>query len=98
MALGLLVLGIYLWLLAKWGKRLKARNAALSQRRLYGTLAGSIWFVASFLYLYSAGALGSGIAAFIISFAWNLMIAVLFFVTVAYAPKWIVGAPKPAKN
>jgi predicted alpha/beta hydrolase len=83
-------LALYLMGLGKWGKSLKAKNAPLGRRRLYGVLAAFPSLAAPFYYGY--GAYNSGV--FIFMLVWSTVVAILGFITVVYAPKWIVGTPK----
>ena len=94
MALMALGLALYLMALGKWGKNLKAKNSPLGRRRLYGFLAALPSIAAPFYYGY--GDYTSGLFLFML--VWCVIVAILGFITVAYAPKWIVGAPKPVTN
>jgi hypothetical protein len=94
MAIAVLGLALYLMALGKWGKSLKAKNTSLGRRRLYGIVAALPSLVAPFYYGY--GAYGSDI--FMFMFTWCTVVAILGFITVAYAPKWIVGPPKAVGN
>lgn len=94
MAMAVLGLALYLLALGKWGKSLRAKNTSLGRRRLYGIIAAVPWLVAPFYYEY--GDYGSG--TFMFMLAWCTVVAILGFITVAYAPKWIVGAPKAVGN
>ncbi|MGC1618036.1 MAG: hypothetical protein WA765_06055 [Candidatus Acidiferrum sp.] len=94
MAISVLGLAFYLMALGSWGKSLSAKNAPLNRRRLYGVLAAIPSIVAPLYYGY--GDYTSGL--FIFMLAWCGIVAVLGFITVVYAPKWIVGAPKPGEN
>jgi hypothetical protein len=80
--------------LGKWGKSLKAKNTPIGRKRLYGLLAVLPSIAAPFYYGY--GAYTSGLFLFML--VWCGIVAVLGFITVVYAPKWIVGAPKPIEN
>ncbi len=87
-------LAFYLFWLGKWGKSLKAKNTPLGRKRLYGLLAALPYIVAPFYYGY--GAYASGFFLFLLVL--YSVVAVLGFITVVYAPKWIVGAPKPVEH
>ncbi|SRR5260370_19515553 len=94
MAMAVFGLALYLMALGKWGKSLKAKNTPLGRKRLYGFVAAIPSLVSPFYYGY--GAYNSGMFMFML--AWCTVVAILGFITVAYAPKWIVGAPKPDAN
>jgi len=91
MAIAVLGLVLYLWLLGKWGKYLKTKNTPLGHRRLYGTLGALPQIVSPFYYAYGDYASGPFIFSLVVGF----VAAILGFITVAYAPPWIVGTPKP---
>lgn len=94
MAIAVLGLAFYLMALGKWGKSLKEKNSPLSRRRLYGLLATLPSIAAPFYYGYPDYTSG----VFLFMAVWCGIVAVLGFITVVYAPKWIVGAPKPVAN
>lgn len=99
MALTLIGLALYLWLLGKWGKYLKARGTPLRRKRLYGALAAIPMLALSFYYGYNDySGEAYGIGAFVFTLVWNAAVVILGFITVVYAPKWIVGTPKPVGN
>lgn len=93
MAQALLGLAFYLAALAWLGKRLRAKNTPLGRRRLYGVIAAAFP-----LALPLIDRSNSFDISFVILFAWQAVVAALGFITVVYAPKWIVGAPKPARS
>jgi hypothetical protein len=94
MAQALLGLAFYLSALAWWGKKLRAKNTPIGRRRLYGILAAAVPLAIPFLD--RSNSFGTGEFAFLV--AVQTVVAGLGFVTVVYAPEWIVGAPKPVKN
>lgn len=94
MAMVVLGLALYLWLLGKWGKYLKTKNTPLGRRRLYGILGALPQIVSPFYYGYGDYASGP----FMFMLVYCFVVAILGFITVAYAPAWIVGRPKPVGN
>lgn len=94
MAMAVIGLALYLMVLGKWGKGLKAKNAPLGLRRFYGFFAALPSIAAPFYYGYPDYA--SWLSLFMV--VWCGIVAILAFITVVYAPKWIVGAPKPVAN
>jgi hypothetical protein len=94
MGIAVLGLALYLWLMGKWGKYLRAKNTPLGRRRLYGILGVLPQLVAPFYFEY--GSYSSDL--FVLMLLSCSAVAILGFITVAYAPKWIVGAPKPVGN
>ncbi len=94
MAMAVLGLAFYLMALSKWGKSLKAKNAPLGRRRLYGFLAALPSIASPFYYGYPDYT--SGLFLFLV--VWCGIVAILGFITVVYAPNWIAGAPKPVAN
>jgi hypothetical protein len=94
MAMAVLGLALYLWLLGKWGKHLKTKNTPLGRRRLYGILASLLNLLAPFSYWYD----GYRGGWFMFMLLYCFVVAILGFITVAYAPAWIVGTPKPVEN
>jgi len=91
MAMTALGLVLYLWALAKRGKSLKAKHATPESRRTYGILFAAPMLIAP-LYLSFSDTLGG----WGILFVWVLCAAcaVLGYITVAHAPKWIVGGER----
>lgn len=77
------ILGLALWLiaLAKWGRSLQAKNATLRRKRIYGVVLATPMLLMPLLF-------GGG--AFL--FVWCAACAVLGYVTVVHAPRWIVGS------
>ncbi len=84
MAMMFFGLAFYLMALAKWGKSLKEKNATLGRRRAYGLLAAAPSFIGLAMYGWN-----------VFMLAWAVICATLGYLTVAHAPRWIVGAPKP---
>jgi hypothetical protein len=91
MAMTVLGLALYLWGLANRGKSLKDKNATLRSRRIYGIVFASPMLIAP-LYFSFAGTLGGWGILFV--WVWSVTCAVLGYITVAHAPKWIVGVEK----
>ncbi len=83
MAMAILGLALYLMGLAKWGKSLQAKNASVGRKRMYGVIAAVPMLVAWLFY-------GGGL----ILFAWCVACGVLGYITVAHAPRWIVGGAR----
>jgi hypothetical protein len=82
-ALAVLGLALYLWVLAKRGKNLQATNAPLARRRIYGLVAALPMLIVPLFY-----------GGNLIMFAWCVPCGVLGYITVAHAPPWIVGGAR----
>jgi len=91
MAMAVLGLALYLMALAKWGKSLKAKNATLNRRRIYGFVGAAPMLLSPLVF--GVGDLGGWGILFI--WIWCATCAALGYITVAHAPQWIVGKPKP---
>ncbi len=50
MAMAVLGLALYLMALAKWGKSLKAKNATLKRRRIYGLVGAAPMLLAPLVF------------------------------------------------
>jgi hypothetical protein len=83
-------LALYLWIFGKWGKALKAKNTRKGLRHFYGIAAGAVMWIAPLLF-GTAGLPSWGVIAI---YAWCGACGILGYVTVAFAPSWIVGKPK----
>jgi hypothetical protein len=77
----LIALFLYLITLKKWGKSLQAKNATQGRRRVYGVVLAVPFLVLYFL-------IGGGGIGFVMCAASG----VLCYVTVVYAPWWMVDS------
>lgn len=90
MAVSILGLALYLMALASWAKQLRAKNTPLPKRRVAGIAAAFLpllWY--AYLIYEAHGNVVVWLAITLL--VWSVCVAILGYITVVHAPKWIVG-------
>jgi hypothetical protein len=81
MAIAVLGLALYLWGLAREGKKLRAQNATMGRRRMWGLTVSVPLVLLPLIYPDHRLFMVAALAPF----------AILGYITVVYTPRWIVG-------
>jgi len=81
MAIAVLGLALYLWALAREGKKLRAQNATIGRRRMWGLLVSVPMVLLPLMYPDHRLLMFAALAPF----------AILGYITVVYTPHWILG-------